>query len=178
MNHIRLIDSFFLFLLCTNVNALELTYTGKDCYKENHPILQSKITITNQVGNYFSVQIQGGLPVITASNTTCIDNQFKRYIPFLAPFPLLKHITGTILYSAPYVYLFTEGQRIIGSKSTAPISEVFTFILSNNKLTLIRTDSLGQGKNTDLQPPDNDVYISESEIYNKPDLNVVYTLSQ
>jgi len=164
-------------ILCTNVNALELTYTGNDCHKESHPTLQSKITATHQVGNYFSVQLQGGLPVIINTNATCIDNQFRRYIPFPST-PCLDSITGTTLYSAPYIYLFIKGQRIVGSKSTVLTSEVFTFTLTDNKLTLIRTDWLGEGKNTDLQSPNNYVYISGSETYNQPDQKVIYMLSK
>ena len=163
---------FFIYLLIlffyTNIHALEITFTGVDCNQLNSPAVQSKIIVSNQVGNYYTVTVSGGLPSYDNTNFSCLDIMLRQNGdgPALPP---PSSIQGTAIYSAPFLYVFVNGVKSNAPKSNYSTTNVFTFTIgAKNSFVLMREDWLGsyQGVNQ-----------SGSTLYNQPGQSVIYGLS-
>lgn len=134
---------FFCILIISNhVHALGIKAKGEVCGSKDHSQIESKIEIYYQIGNFFSVRIEGGIPAqkvpLSLSPGTpifCLDPR----LGLLATDTTPKSINGYAVYAENTLYLF-----LTGINSLYPTQNAYIFSKSeDNYFYYVGNDSVG-----------------------------------
>ncbi|NJO17841.1 MAG: hypothetical protein HC877_19550 [Thioploca sp.] len=110
------ISGLVLYFTLNNLQAATLFYPGLDT--QGNPIT-SQITVTEQIGNLFFLQIEGGMPDINSQN----QEPYLRVLRFTKPTKSQAHA----IFSDPFLYIFVPAQ-VSYHKLVVDVNEIYVFL--------------------------------------------------